>query len=95
MEKNVFKLGEKIKVHVECSVKGGRSEIDKIIVLLVQEAIYVCNMGFKDEARKKEKLIFSEAEDPEDAETGECQAYDLELEVENVLPLTDFPWCVH
>ena len=62
-----------IKVHVECTVKGGRSEIDKIIVILVQEAIYVCNMGIKEEARKKERLIFSEAQDPEDAEPGECQ----------------------
>ena len=94
LEKNVFKLGEPIKVHVECTVKGGRSEIDKIIVLLVQEAIYICNMGFKEEARKKERLIFSEAEDPEDAEVGECQAYDLELQVDDVLPLTDFPWYV-
>ena len=58
----------------------------------MQEAIYVCNMGFKEEARKKERLIFSEAEDPEDAEPGECQGYDLELKVEDVLPLTDFPW---
>jgi len=93
LEKNVFKLGETIKVHVECTVKGGRSEIDKIIVILVQEAIYVCNMGMKEEARKKERLIFSEAQDPEDAEPGECQEYDLELKVEDVLPLTDFPWC--
>jgi len=43
---------------------------------------------------KKERLIFSEAEDPEDAEVGECQAYDLELQVDDVLPLTDFPWYV-
>ena len=27
----------------------------------------------KEEARKKERLIFSEAQDPEDAEPGECQ----------------------
>jgi hypothetical protein len=30
-------------------------------------------MGMKEEARKKERLIFSEAQDPEDAEPGECQ----------------------
>ena len=42
-------------------------------MILVQEAIYVCNMGMKEEARKKERLIFSEAQDPEDAEPGECQ----------------------
>ena len=30
-------------------------------------------MGIKEEARKKERLIFSEAQDPEDAEPGECQ----------------------
>ena len=76
-----------IKVHVECTVKGGRSEIDKIIVILVQEAIYVCNMGMKEEARKKERLIFSEAQDPEDAEPGECQ---VEGTIEEFLGIKTF-----
>ena len=28
--RNVWKLGEKIPVHVECSVKGGSLEVDKV-----------------------------------------------------------------
>ena len=70
LEQNVYKLGQTIEVHVECTVKGGRAEIDKVIVLLVQEAIYICNMGSKEEARKKERLVFSEDEDPEDADVS-------------------------
>ena len=28
----------------------------------------------------------------EDADPGECQNYDLELKIDEQLPLTDFPW---
>ena len=42
-------------------------------MLLVQEAIYICNLGTKDEVRKRERLVMSEAEDTEDADPGECQ----------------------
>ena len=60
--------------------------------ILVQEAVYICNMGSKEEARKKERLVYDEAHDEEDADVGECQEYDLELTVDEDLPLTDFPW---
>ena len=60
--------------------------------MLVQEAIYTTNMGSKDEARKKERLVMSEATDKEDAETGECQNYDLELPIDEKMALTDYPW---
>ena len=49
----------------------------KVIVLLVQESIYICNLGSKEEERKKEILVMSEAIDEEDADAGECQNYDL------------------
>ena len=62
-------------------------------MLLVQEAIYTCNLGTKEEVRKKERLVMSEAVDTEDADPGECQNYDLELKVDENMPLTDFPWC--
>jgi hypothetical protein len=48
-----------------------------VIVLLVQEAIYICNLGSKEEERKKEILVMAEAIDEEDAEVGECQNYDI------------------
>ena len=35
---------------------------------------------------------WNEDEDPEDADPGESQNYDLELKVDDILPLTDFPW---
>ena len=60
--------------------------------LLVQESVYICNMGFKDEQRKKELLVFAEAVDNEDADVGECQEYNFELKIDDQLPLTDFPW---
>jgi hypothetical protein len=48
-----------------------------VIVLLVQESIYMCNLGSKDEERKKEILVMAEATDEGDADAGECQNYDL------------------
>ena len=60
--------------------------------LLVQESVYICNMGFKDEQRKKELLVFAEAVDNEDADVGECQEYNFELKIDDQLPLSDFPW---
>ena len=30
LPKNVWKLGETIPVHLECSVKGGSSDVDKV-----------------------------------------------------------------
>ncbi len=30
LKKNVFKLGGKIPVHVECTIKGGSSQVDKV-----------------------------------------------------------------
>ena len=32
LPKNVWKLGETIPVHVECSVKGGSTDIDKVCI---------------------------------------------------------------
>ncbi len=61
--------------------------------ILVQEAVYICNMGSKEEERKKERLVYHEAHDEEDADPGECQHYNLELDIDENLPLTDFPWC--
>ena len=49
----------------------------QVIVLLVQEAIYICNLDSKDEERKKEILVMAEAIDEEDADAGECQNYNL------------------
>ena len=32
LERNTYKLGEKIPVHVEATVKGGSSDVDKVII---------------------------------------------------------------
>ena len=32
LPKNVWKLGETIPVHVECSVKGGSTDVDKVCI---------------------------------------------------------------
>jgi hypothetical protein len=34
LEKNVFKLGNKIPVHVECTVVGGSAQVDKVVKIL-------------------------------------------------------------
>lgn len=59
----------------------------------MQESIYTVGLGTKDEARQKERLVMAEAVDEEDADVGECQEYDLTLEIDERMPLTDFPWC--
>ena len=48
-------------------------------MLLVQEAIYICNLGSKEEERKKEILVMAEATDEEHAASGDCQNYNLVL----------------
>ena len=60
LPRNVYKLEEIIPVHVECTTKGS-SVVKEVIVLLVQEAIYTCHLGTKEEVRKKERLVMSEA----------------------------------
>ena len=35
LDKSVYKLGDTIKVHVEASVKGGSSDVDKITGIYV------------------------------------------------------------
>ena len=35
LTKNVWKLGETIPVHVECSVKGGSLEVDKVFLAII------------------------------------------------------------
>ena len=37
LERNVWKLGEKIPVHVECSVKGGSTKVDKVSLLCINK----------------------------------------------------------
>ena len=34
LPRNVYKLGETIPVHVECSVKGGSLEVDKVTLIV-------------------------------------------------------------
>lgn len=52
LEKNVYKLGDSIPVHVEIRTEGGNNEIKKVTALLVQEAIYTVNLGSKVETQK-------------------------------------------
>ena len=65
----------------------------QITALLVQEAIYTVNPNSKDEARKKERLVMAEDSNGEDTDPGETKIYDLTLQIEDRMPLTDFPWC--
>ena len=40
LDKSVYKLGDTIKVHVEASVKGGSSDVDKITGILLSTFIH-------------------------------------------------------
>ncbi|TRY78670.1 hypothetical protein TCAL_11599 [Tigriopus californicus] len=93
LDQNIFKLGDTIPVHVECRLEGGNADVDKVTVLLVQEAIYTVGHGTKDVSKKKERLVVAEAVDEEDTDVGKIQNYDLNLNINDRMPLTDFPWC--
>ena len=50
--------------------------MDAVMVVLVQEMIYTCNLDEVDESRKKEVLVMAEDRNEEDADPGEKETYD-------------------
>ena len=92
LEKNIYKQGQKIYPRVEVAVENGKCPIEGVVVLLVQEMIYMCDPGQIDELRKKEVLVVGECSSEESIEPGEKKEFtDLSILVEKNLPLTGFP----
>lgn len=94
LEKTVYKQGQIIHPYVECSVEQGQCEVDAVMILLVQQSIFTCNLDDFDEAKKKESMVMGMAMNEEDADGGETEKYtDLTIPIDKNLPPTGFPHC--
>merc|ERR1719317_314905 len=94
LDKSVYKQGQVIRPVVECTVEKGKCDVDAVMVVLVQEMIYTCNLEEVDESRKKEVLVMAEDRNEEDADPGEKEIYnDFKLKIDRNLPPTGFPHC--
>ena len=73
-------------------MEQGKCPIEGVIILLVQEMIYMCEPGQVDELRKKEVLVVGECSTEENIEPGQKRKFpDLGLLIEKNFPFTGFP----
>ena len=84
-----------VRPEVEITLEKGNSQVEGLMVVLVQEMIYTCNLGEGDDQRqKKEVLVVSDDHDTSDADPGETKVYDkLKLKVNRNLPVSGYPHC--
>ena len=79
LDRSVYKQGQHIKPEVEVTLETGKVnltsevlpagvqvKVESLVVLLVQEMVYACNLGEEDECRKKEILVVSDQLVPEE-----------------------------
>ena len=94
LKKNRYQIGESIDVTVQARVEGGKSDIDKITAILVQETIFSDKIDTpEDSSSVKEMLVFQEATDKEDTDAGETKTYNLKLPIDKRMPPTSAPNC--
>ena len=60
----------------------GQCEVDAVMLLLVQESIFICNKDEKNESRKKEVMVMQSSKNEEDADGGETEIYSLNLHID-------------
>ena len=53
-----------------------------MMLLLVQESIFICNKDEKTESRKKEVMVMQSSKNEEDADGGETEIYSLNLHID-------------
>ena len=94
LKKNRFQIGESIDVLVQARVEGGSSDIDSITAILVQETIFSDKIDTpEDSSSVKEMLVFQEACDKEDTDSGETNTYNLKLPIDKRMAPTAYPNC--
>ena len=72
--------------------KRGGGSVEGLMVLLVQEIIFTCNLGEDDERMKKEVLVVGEWESDKGVQGGETNTFeDVEILTAKDLPVTGFP----
>lgn len=93
LDRSVYKQGQHIKPEVEVTLETGKVKVESLMVLLVQEMVYACNLGEEDECRKKEILVVSDQLVPEEVGPGEHRKFSPNLAISKALPATGFPHC--
>merc|ERR1712223_287898 len=93
LDRSVYKQGQRIKPEVEVTLESGKVKVEGLMVLLVQEMVYACNLGEEDECRKKEILVVSDQLVPEEVAPGEQRKFSPNLAISKALPATGFPHC--
>ena len=72
--------------------KRGGGSVEGVLVLLVQEIIFTCNLGEDDERMKKEVIVVGEWKNDKGAEGGDTNKFDdVEIQIAKDLPVTGFP----
>ena len=108
LDRSVYKQGQRIKPEVEVTLETGKVttskntltlpgmqvKVEGLMVLLVQEMVYACNLGEEDECRKKEILVVSDQLLPEEV------ALEIYRNIPKVLKMqksfwTNTGYCIH
>ena len=77
---------------MEITLEKGNSAVEGLVVLLVQEMVYVCNMDQEDEVRKKEIQVMGEWKSEEKVGEGDTKKFnDIKILIPKDLPITGFP----
>ena len=77
---------------MEITLEKGNSAVEGLVVLLVQEMVYVCNMDQEDEVRKKEIQVMGEWKSDEKVGEGNTRKFDdIKILISKDLPITGFP----
>ena len=94
LQKSVYKQGQRIKATIEVAVEPGKCPLEGLVLLLVQEMIYKCNVDSGDESMKKEVLVLGDCTKVETISPGQKKIFDdMYLLIEKNLPISGFPHC--
>ena len=77
---------------MEITLEKGNTSVEGVVVLLVQEMIYTCNINQEDELSKKEVQVMGQWSSKDRVEPGESRKFDdVKILIAKDLPITGFP----
>ena len=81
-----------VRPEVEITLEKGNSQVEGLMVVLVQEMIYTCNKNQEDELSKKEIQVMGEWSSMDKVGQGETRKFnDIKILISKDLPITGFP----
>ena len=76
------------------TLEKGSVSVPGLMVLLVQEMLYTCNLGEDDERMKKEVQVMDEWSSDTLTQAGDSSTFsDVELMIAKDIPVSGFPHC--